>query len=521
MTGSSDAAAARRRMARGRRRRRLRVGHRRRLPHAALSRAAADAEDAADRAAWSSSTDSRRGSDTASGTMPLSTQHYAPDVDSSARTRPPRRLRARAVAALDVPRCPTEREIAHECIVDRSDGSGGARAGGARPAPARAALTVRPLLSGRDYHALMHENAAFDFAARAAGGNVTWRPYGSCRPSPRCPTAATRTSPTGIAISSTAKKRRAGSTAREDLAAPGTFTSTSPPATPSSCCAPATASRGRRGGAGRARARVGNRAPRAAVAARPRRRRVTSCAAARATRSSPAIRGSPTGDATRSSRCAGWCSRAGSYAIAASILDRVGRHRVRRHAAQPLPRPRRSARIQRRRRVAVVRGRRRTSSSRPRAGRRRARRLLRAAAAILDGYAAGTRFGIRMDDDGLLACGVPGVQLTWMDARVDGRVITPRIGKPVEIQALWINALRWPAAGYAAMADRAQAAFRARFWNAATGCLYDVVDVDHVAGPRRRERAARTRSSPSAGCRSPSSTRDWRARSWRPSSATS
>jgi predicted glycogen debranching enzyme len=61
--------------------------------------------------------------------------------------------------------------------------------------------------------------------------------------------------------------------------------------------------------------------------------------------------------------------------------------------------------------------------------------------AILDGYASGTRFGIRADDDGLLAAGVPGVQLTWMDARVGDRVITPRIGKPVEVQALWINAL--------------------------------------------------------------------------------
>jgi predicted glycogen debranching enzyme len=109
-------------------------------------------------------------------------------------------------------------------------------------------------------------------------------------------------------------------------------------------------------------------------------------------------------------------------------------------------------------------------------------RLMAAATAILDGYAAGTRFGIRMDDDGLLACGVPGVQLTWMDARVDGRVITPRVGKPVEIEALWINALRCAGARHAALADRAQAAFVARFPNSATGCLYDVVDVDHVRG---------------------------------------
>ena len=60
---------------------------------------------------------------------------------------------------------------------------------------------------------------------------------------------------------------------------------------------------------------------------------------------------------------------------------------------------------------------------------------------IVNGYARGTRFGILMDGDGLLSAGVPGVQLTWMDARVGERVITPRIGKPVEIQALWLNAL--------------------------------------------------------------------------------
>ena len=61
------------------------------------------------------------------------------------------------------------------------------------------------------------------------------------------------------------------------------------------------------------------------------------------------------------------------------------------------------------------------------------------------GYANGTRYRIRADVDGLLAAGEPGVQLTWMDARVDGREVTPRIGKPVEIQALWLNAL-WIAA---------------------------------------------------------------------------
>jgi predicted glycogen debranching enzyme len=104
---------------------------------------------------------------------------------------------------------------------------------------------------------------------------------------------------------------------------------------------------------------------------------------------------------------------------------------------------------------------------------------------ILSGYANGTRFGIRLDDDGLLAAGAPGVQLTWMDAHVGDREVTPRTGKPVEIEALWLNAL-W-AAGHRAPAWRAifargEAAFARRFWNESAGALYDVVDVDHQKG---------------------------------------
>jgi predicted glycogen debranching enzyme len=102
---------------------------------------------------------------------------------------------------------------------------------------------------------------------------------------------------------------------------------------------------------------------------------------------------------------------------------------------------------------------------------------------IIAGYRAGTRFGIHMDDDGLVAAGVPGLQLTWMDAKVGDWVVTPRIGKPVEVQALWLNALRIAATRspeLGELADRALASFRARFWN--EGSLFDVIDVDHVRG---------------------------------------
>ncbi len=111
--------------------------------------------------------------------------------------------------------------------------------------------------------------------------------------------------------------------------------------------------------------------------------------------------------------------------------------------------------------------------------------LTRAVDAILRGYASGTRFGIRADSDGLLAAGVPGQQLTWMDARIGDRVVTARIGKPVELQALWLNALRIGAETSSEWKDPLRAgleSFRERFWNPDGGCLYDVVDADHRPG---------------------------------------
>ncbi|MBL8840079.1 MAG: glycogen debranching enzyme family protein [Planctomycetes bacterium] len=134
--------------------------------------------------------------------------------------------------------------------------------------------------------------------------------------------------------------------------------------------------------------------------------------------------------------------------------------------------------------------------------------LLSACHSIVAAYASGTRHGIRVDGDGLLAVGVaadserPGVAPTWMDARVDGRAVTPRVGKPVELQALWWNALTFladttapggravaprgaaasPPLPFAKLAARCKRSFLARFWDDARGLLHDVVDVDHVAG---------------------------------------
>ena len=107
---------------------------------------------------------------------------------------------------------------------------------------------------------------------------------------------------------------------------------------------------------------------------------------------------------------------------------------------------------------------------------------------ILDGYRQGTRFGIRMDQDGLITGGVDGVQLTWMDVKIGDWVVTPRHGKPVEVQALWVRALAVAAsladqfgeAGYAEQCRqdraRATASFRERYWYRTGGYLLDVVD---------------------------------------------
>ena len=116
--------------------------------------------------------------------------------------------------------------------------------------------------------------------------------------------------------------------------------------------------------------------------------------------------------------------------------------------------------------------------------------------AIVNGYLAGTRFGIRSDPaDGLVTQGAPGVALTWMDARVDGQPVTPRAGKPVEVNALWISGLTGLArvleqigrdpGPVRRVAEQARTSFLARFPDPGGG-LYDVVD-----GPGGIDRSVR------------------------------
>ena len=107
-------------------------------------------------------------------------------------------------------------------------------------------------------------------------------------------------------------------------------------------------------------------------------------------------------------------------------------------------------------------------------------------AGIISAHVKGTRYNIQVDAaDGLLYAGGPGVQLTWMDAKVGDWVVTPRTGKPVEINALWINALETlagfarllqkPSGDYESLAAQAKQGFQ-KFWNSDRGCCFDVID---------------------------------------------
>ena len=123
--------------------------------------------------------------------------------------------------------------------------------------------------------------------------------------------------------------------------------------------------------------------------------------------------------------------------------------------------------------------------------------LLPAMAEILDWHQRGTRYGIHMESDGLLAAGEPGVQLTWMDAKIGDWVVTPRSGKAVEINALWYNAVaiyeqllntigrKEEAEIFQTLAEKIIKRFVEVFWNPEGGYLFDVVDGERRDGAIR------------------------------------
>ncbi len=370
-----------------------------------------------------------------------------------------------------------------------------------------ATLTVRPFLSGRDYHALHHENPDFRFEAELRGNRVAWRPYASVAAVTALANGGYFHEPHWYRNFLYQEERARGLDHVEDLASPG--------------CVPLRSGpwrggpdpRGRRDRGGSARWRsLGGSGTRVSFARSRRRgagpsRRAssgpgmpTSSSEGRGRRSSPGTPGSPIGGRDTFIALRGLCLATGRLEEARDILLEWS-HAVsegmlpNRFPDRPEEAPEFNAvdaslwyivAVHEYLQAAGKHARRANAASAA-----AARGASRAAVlAILDGYSKGTRHGIRMDADGLLAAGEPGVQLTWMDAKVGDWVVTPRIGKPVEVQALWINALRIGAAfdaKWKAVAEQAEAAFGERFWNEAGDCLYDVVDVGHRAGCGRRD----------------------------------
>jgi predicted glycogen debranching enzyme len=344
-------------------------------------------------------------------------------------------------------------------------------------------LAVRPLLSGRDYHALHHENPAFRFDAEAEGDRVVWRPY------PGIPAIVARSNgrythePNWYRDFLYSEERDRGLDHVEDLASPGVFRWD--------------LSRGEavlmiaaeghdlpkdlatvRGGERRRRRRFVSRLHRSADAYLVRRNT-----------GKTVIAGYPWfSDWGRDTFIAlrGLCLATGRLEDARAIL--VEWASTISEGMVPNRFPDRGEQLEFNAVDAALWyvvaihdflqvARRVTKRDR--------QTLETAIQAILSGYAGGTRYGIHADADGLLAAGEPGVQLTWMDAKVGQRVITPRIGKPVEVQALWLNALQIGSR----LSDRwgqlhatGGAAFEARFWNEERGMLHDVVDADHRVG---------------------------------------
>ena len=427
--------------------------------------------------------------ETATDTFPITTQRYAPDVLH------PRGFEA--IAGFSSDPWPTwtfdladGTQITFEILIDpdlcdtllrwkRTTGTGGCR------------LIARPLLSGRDYHSLHRENPDFDFSATIRGSNVSWRPYRDLPAITALTNGAYAHAPDWYRQFVYAAERERGLDFIEDLASPGTFAFNLAESGEAVMILRAGESTQVRAEAYATRmvqtasdslSRTGSGLRKSARSYRVDRGQGSTVMAGfpwftdwgRDT--FIALRGLLIGlndlDTAQDILTA-WASTVSEgmlpnrfpdqgqapeynsvdaslwYVIA--VHDFLGAREATGHSMDP----------------SIT-------------------RTLRAACeAILAGYRGGTRFRIGLDADGLLAAGEPGMQLTWMDAKVGNWVVTPRIGKPVEIQALWINALhiaatRW-SPDLAEAESRARAAFAGRFVNPEGG-LYDVVDVDHVPG---------------------------------------
>jgi predicted glycogen debranching enzyme len=366
---------------------------------------------------------------------------------------------------------------------------------GAVPETGALMLNVRPLLSGRDYHALHHENAAFNFNAQTSDDHAcaTWQPYGDLPLIHAATNGVYAHAPDWYRNFCYVRERERGLDFSEDLATPGVFSfnladgeavmilsaSGAASGTP-----PANANTAANHAAGLARVEqrrrdaLGSRLQRSAdayVVTRNEGRTILAgfpwftdwgrdtfismrgllIASGRLDEAEAILLewASTLSEGMLPNRFPDYGDSPEFNSVDASLWFIVAVHDY----------------------LAT-----------PHAGAATQQRLQQACESILTGYTQGTRFNIQASaDDGLLSAGVPGVQLTWMDAKVGDWVVTPRIGKPVEVQALWINALRIAAtwnSHWQPAAERALQAFHERFVDPSTHALFDNVDVDHVKG---------------------------------------
>jgi predicted glycogen debranching enzyme len=344
-------------------------------------------------------------------------------------------------------------------------------------------LAVRPLVSGRDYHALHHENSAFRFDADAAGERVVWRPY------PDLPAIVAHTNgaythqPDWYRNFLYTEERDRGLEDREDLASPGVFRWDLTRGE----AVLVLAAEGHEPREDLATVRAAEQGRRRRFASRL--HRAADAYVVRRGSGKTIVAGYPWfTDWGRDTFVAmrGLCLSTGRLDDARAILlewaDFVSEGMLPNRFPDRGETPEFNAVDAALWYVVAVHD---FLAAEARVAARERQRLVGAVEAILAGYAAGTRYRIHVDDNGLLAAGEPGIQLTWMDAKVDDRVVTPRIGKPVEVQALWLNALRIGSGlseRWTTLHSRARAAFEARFWDETRGHLADVVDVDHRPG---------------------------------------
>jgi predicted glycogen debranching enzyme len=342
--------------------------------------------------------------------------------------------------------------------------------------PAR--LFVRPLLSGRDLHALHHRNDAFRFEPEAAGETLIWRPYPGVPPIVVASNGAYAHEPSWYLNFQYDEERARGLDFVEDLASPGVFSwdLARGEATLIFAAGETPPFKSLHAAESRRRRKFPSAFHRAADAYLVRRGEGLSVVAGYpwfadwGRDTLIALRGLclATGRTTEAGRVLATWARALDGGMIPNRFPEGGGEPEFNSVDASL--------------WFIVTAREYLAAAK-RVSRADRRLLNDAEEAILESYARGARYGIRCDEDGLLRAGAPGVALTWMDVKVGEVVLDPRPGKPVEIQALWLNALAAAAersARWRRLFERGLSSFRAKFWNDAAGCCYDGIDEDRV-----------------------------------------